>query len=410
MKYNEIRLSLENQIGSELYSVIEGEILEKLLTEAQTEQIESEWKYLLEGHSFKVTKDLSPRIHELCMEVKERLKFDEEIDFYITNSGDLNAFAISRQDKNHAHIINLNSRTIDLMDDDELKFIIGHEIGHLISNNARIAKLLNFVFPGNRPVPLLLQHKIQFWQKLSELTADRFGYLASPNRNKCISAFFKLSSGLSTERINLDIDNYLKENDKILEFFRTNSENRVSTHPVNPVRIKAIEYFCASDLSDQEKGNPEDPKLAEDMNELLTILATLSSSPLDQYRMELIASGGLMMAHVDGEMDQSEYEGIINTLSSLTIFPYQYLYTYFENDKLNEVFERSVMAIANNNPMERVQILTYLASIAISDKKIEDKEIEFIFFVGEQMLKLSRKEIAQHIAMVIHQNFMPNLG
>jgi hypothetical protein len=116
---------------------------------------------------------------------KNTLKYEKEIDFYVTNDPSLNAFAIPRSVETNNDIVNVNSGMISMLDNDELRFVVGHEIGHLISRYARINKLLNFVFPDEVEMPLILKHKIDLWMKLSELTADRFGYIARPNLENC---------------------------------------------------------------------------------------------------------------------------------------------------------------------------------------------------------------------------------
>ena len=190
MNYDRIRIELEQKLGDDLYNLMQGEIIEAILKEAKIEKIENEWKFILEGHSFKVNSRMAPRLDRLIGEVLKGLHFNEGIDFYVTNNPELNAFSISRLEEDQAHIVNLNSGLVERLDDDELKFVIGHEIGHLISKNAGIMKLVQFIFPNPAKAPLLITHKITLWKKLSELTADRFGFIASPRLDKCFSGFF----------------------------------------------------------------------------------------------------------------------------------------------------------------------------------------------------------------------------
>ena len=166
MNHESIRIPLEIQIGQELYSQIQGKVLETILKEAKVEKTENYFKNILQGHSFKVNEKLAPRLYESFLDVMNKLDFKESTEFYITNNPELNAFAVSRLEEDESHIININSGLIDKVDDDELKFIIGHEIGHLISNNATIAQLLDFIFVDQEETPLLMQHKIALWHLL----------------------------------------------------------------------------------------------------------------------------------------------------------------------------------------------------------------------------------------------------
>ena len=412
MDHTKIRIELEQTLGQELYTLMQGEIVENILKEAKIEKIENEWKFMLEGHSFKVNKNMAPRLFGLFHEVKDKLEFKEPIDFYVTNSSQVNAFSISRLEDEESHLINFNSALIERLDDEELKFVIGHEIGHLISQNASIMKLIQFIFPDPERTPLILTHKISLWRKLSELTADRFGYIASPDLEKSTSGFFKLSSGLDSKRINFDYKAYLEENDKVLEYFKTQMSANLMSHPINPIRIKAIELFSQSDTlkSIQEKKDIEkDEDLDGKVDELIEILLTLSSSELDYHRKHFIAAAGLIMSALDEQMTQKEYENIIKNLSSFTIFPKMFLSSIHEQNNVQEILTDSAQNILKLNPGEKSTLFEFLIGMAISDQKLFDKEISFLYDTGEKVFGFSRKEIAQIIARIINQNFLPNI-
>lgn len=411
MNTQKIRIDLEVKLEDELYKLLEGEIIESVLKEADFEPEQNIWKNILEGHSFKVTPEMAPSLYNLFTDVKKALQYEKEIDFYVTNDPSLNAFAIPRSVETNNDIVNVNSGMISMLDNDELRFVVGHEIGHLISRYARINKLLNFVFPEEVDMPLILKHKIDLWMKLSELTADRFGYIASPNLEKCVSAFFKMASGLDTGRINFDYKAYLIDNEKILEYFSHNECNLLS-HPVNPLRIKSIELLSASKLYGEISTDAEitdDDELRKNMEKLIEVLLTLSSSELDYHRKYFLATGGLIMASIDKEISEGELETIVESLSGFTVFPREFLSGIIAGKQINELFQKSVIEILKVNPLERNILLQYLVNLAISDNKISKNEIEQIYQTGENYFSMSKREVAQIIAGVIQGRFMPNL-
>jgi len=412
MDYEKIRIKLEEDLGNELYQTMHGDIVSNLLKEAKIEKIENEWKFMLEGHSFKVNKSLAPRLASLFEEVQKTLEFEEPIDFYVTNSSQVNAFSISRLEDDEVHIINFNSELVERLDDEELRFVIGHEIGHLISRNAHITKLIQFIFPDPQRMPLILTHKITLWRKLSELTADRYGFIASPSLEKTASGFFKLSSGLDSKRINFDFRAYLEENDKILEFFRKESSTNLLSHPINPIRIKAVQLFSdsATYRSVSESRPVEtDEKLDKEVNDLIEILLTLSSSELDHYRKHFIAAAGIIMSNLDEKMTQPEYENIIKTLSQFTIFPKLFLEEVHKQGKPDEVLANAAQNIVKLNPGERYTLFEFMVGMALTDRQLFKQEISFLYNVGENFFGFPRKEIAQIISNMINQTFMPNI-
>jgi len=411
MNHKAIRIPLEIQIGQELYQQIQGKVLESILREAKVEKTENYFKNILQGHSFKVNEKLAPRLYESFLDVKQRLGFEEPIEFYITNNPELNAFAVSRLEVDESHIININSGLIDKVDDDELKFIVGHEIGHLISNNANIAQLLNFVFQDQSQSPLMMQHKIAVWDKLSELTADRFGFIACGRLDKVLSCFFKMASGLSVERLNFDPKAFSLENEEILKYFKETGSGNLLSHPINPIRIKAVELFETSDLYRNLLAGAElteDKKLDDHISELIQSLMVISNSPVNFHRISFIASAGLIVAGIDKAIEPDEYKKIIEELSAFTVFPKQTLKQMIDDNKMEEFFENSVKALLEINPGEKNMMMEYMINIIIADSIISEGELNFIFDFGVK-LGFERKEIAQIFASSIQDQFIPNI-
>ena len=411
MNHETIRIPLEMQLGKELYQQIQGKVLESILREAKVEKTENYFKNILQGHSFKVSEKLAPRLFSSFKEVMDRLEFSEPTEFYITNNPELNAFAVSRLEEDQSHIININSGLIDKVDDDELKFIVGHEIGHLISNNANIAQLLNFVFADQTETPLMMQHKIAVWDKLSELTADRFGFIACGNLDKVLSCFFKMASGLSVERLNFDPKAFSIENEEILNYFKETGSGNLLSHPINPIRIKAVELFETSKLYKNLISGEElltDTVLDDEISELIQSLMVISNSPINYHRTKFIASAGLIVAGIDKAIEQEEYQRIIEELSAFTVFPKQILNQMIEENKIQEFFEESVNALLQINPGEKNMMLEYMINIIIADSEIVESELEFIFNFGVK-LGFERKEIAQIFALSIQEQFIPNI-
>ena len=412
MDYDSIRIKLEQEIGKNLWEILEGDVISKIKKEAKVEKSGNYYKYLLEGHSFKLGQDLLPELYKPFKDVCEALNFTEPVEFYISNAPDFNASASSSQEEGEPHLVNLNSGLVNALDEDELRFVIGHELGHIISKNIEIKGVIDFVFPGYQGIPLILYNKISLWDKLSELTADRYGLIACGDPNKCVSAFFKMSSGLSLNRFNLNFATFLEENEKLLESFKKENTINVASHPMNPIRIKALEYFAQSKAYKSILGGKSiesDPTLTSNMEELTNLLLVIRNSELDQHRSLFIASAGLVMAGIDEQMKKEEYETIIQQLANFLIFPEELLQGIIDQKSQNDVFLQSASTIMQYNPGERDPMFEFLTSVALSDNQLFTKEIDFLYEVGANLFKYSPKEIAQKISSVVRGNFIPKL-
>lgn len=404
---SEYGLPLEVELSTQIYNALQGNVVEEIIKMAKIPFSDNYYRSMLEGHSFKVEEGTLSRYYNIFNEIKETLQFTEPVDFYITGDPSVNAFAIASQEEGEPNIINVNSSLIQLMTDDELRFVIGHEMGHLINKNATLVKLIYFVFPHGATIPITLQYKIRLWQQLSELVADRFGYMAMPNLNVCISAFFKMSSGLDFNKMDMKVEAFLEDNKKRLEYFRNDKGINFATHPINPIRVEALNQFSKS-VFFNEKGTSKEG-LENGMNELIEILLKVRNTELDSNMAKFIATAGLIIANCDETISENEIDLIFSELSVLEIFPKTYLEDIAQSDVV-ETFKESIKKLLELNPETREAMLRYLISIALADKDINVKEVELIFNIAAGELGYSPMETAQIFSQMIQIDFTPSMN
>ena len=354
----------------------------------------------MEGHSLKVEKDLLCDFYNLCHDVKKKLKFEDKVDFYITGDSSVNAFSVAAETEGEPHIVNINSALFNLMTTDEMRFVIGHELGHLINKDTKLKRLILFVFPPESNVPVMLQHKIRLHDQLAELVADRYGYIACGKLDACVSAFFKLASGLNLGKMNVSMEALLEDNRKRLDFFLNGKGKSRYDHPVNPIRVQAINLFATA----------EDEKSLEDgMDELIGILLKVGDNSFDENMAVFIATAGLIVANADGNITEKEVEHIINSLASIQIFPKDFLNCIAETeDKVPELFNNAVKSILEERPGMRDLIISYMIGLVLSDKNISTEEIELVYTFGGN-IGFSEKEISSKFAEMIQSSYTPSL-
>ena len=391
-------IELEKQIGSQIYTALQGSVVEEVLRKTKLSSSDAYWRSSMEGHCLKVQPELLPDFYKLCQEVKEKLNFSEPVDFYITGDSTVNAFSLAAEDEGHPHIVNVNSGLFDLMTQDELRFVVGHELGHLINRDTALSRLIGFVFPPNVNVPVSLHYKIRLHEQLAELVADRYGYIATGNLNVCVTAFFKMASGLDLEKMNVSIDALLADNNRRLDYFLNDKGISRASHPVNPIRVQALNLF-ANAQSDEE--------LEKGMDELIEILLKVGDTDLDNYLACFIATAGIIVASVDGQVEKEEFNQILDSLACLQIFPRSYLEQIAKGD-VGDLFNKAVGGILNINPGMRDSLLNYMIHIVMSDKKIAGQEVQLLYNFGGS-IGFSEMEVAQFIAQAIQASYIPSL-
>jgi Zn-dependent protease with chaperone function len=108
-----------------------------------------------------------------------------------------------------------------MLNDDELRWLIGHELGHVISGHAtyRTITVLLLVL-GFHNLPFLagiallpIKLALLEWSRKSELSADRAGLLVGQDEETSFRVFMKLAGGSDHERLNreLNLDEFMKQ-------------------------------------------------------------------------------------------------------------------------------------------------------------------------------------------------------
>lgn len=392
-------LPLERELGKQIYQALQGPVVETILKSAKDGSSDGYWRSRMEGHCMKVDKEILPDFYALCQDVKKRLNFKDAVDFYVTGDSTLNAFSVAAEDEDHPHIVNINSAMFDLMSEEELRFVIGHELGHIMNKDSALKRLIYFVFPpDNTNPPITLQYKIRLHDQLAELVADRYGFLANGNLNACVTAFYKLSSGLDLAKMSVSINALLADNRKRLDYFMKGKGLSRYDHPVNPIRVQAINLFATA---------KSEKELEDGMDELINILLRVGNGTLDEDLSVFIASAGLIVANIDEQVTEKEIEHIIQNLANLQIFPKRFLDAVSKSD-VSKLFDQSVKNILSQDPGMRDGLLAYMMGLVMSDKEISENEIGFIYGFGDS-IGFSEKEISKKFAEMIQRNYVPSL-
>ena len=389
-------LEEEKQLRSQIYHALHGEIVDPVRRQVEESMHGSYFRSRMEGNSLRVEKGLMKSLYALFEDVKDKLGFKEKVDLYVTGNADINAFSVLAERKGEPHIINLNSGLVELMTHDELRFVLGHELGHIINKDSELNQLIRFVYPpDDTELPPVLENKVRLWSQLCELIADRYGYMAIPDIETCVSAFFKMSSGLNIKRLDLDMHAYVKENRKNLEYFMEGDGVSLDEHPVNPIRVQALHLFAQDDTANGE------------MRQLVEILYKTETTEINRLKPYLVASSGLIVTNADGQATEDEIEHILSILSRFHMFPKQFLQEVADGD-VQEIFETSLDRILELDPAYGEHIMGYLFELAFADRTISKDEIDVIYQIGQEYLDLSEGEISQLFAEKIQKEFVPD--
>ena len=410
MDYSLLRIELERSFTEEIKKNLHEKLINELLQAAQVDKRKSITN-MFDGIYFKVAEDFCEDIWAICHEAQKSTGYEEKIEYYVMNSPEYNAFCIESDDKKHPHIIAINSAIIKNFTKEELLFIVGHEIGHLWTGNRSLQEVIHFIFNENKKIPFYYHNRIMYWQRLSELSADRFGLLACGELEPAVSSFFKLTSGLDWRELGINIRSYIKKNDELLNNLKGEQAFDQSTHPINPVRVKALQLFSKSPLFSDYKAGKElsaDKKLEAAMQKLVEEHTALAEG-LNHDRMVFMATGGLIVSGCDEAMAAEEYEKIVSYISRFTLYPRKYLEEMVKSKNVQDMFVKSIVNILKKNPSERDSLMGYLLDIVLADSDINQAELKLLVEIGVKIMGYSEKEVSQNIAGGIYSAFTPKV-
>ncbi len=157
-----------------------------------------QWQY--RSNSIKATDRNFTHLIYLLEKAMDILQFRQVVELYIERSDQLEGLSIGTE----TPMIIISSHAVDTLNQQELLFVLGREVGHLAHQHT-LYKEIGLIFPDlieafsvvtlgiSSLVSTGLRYALHHWDRMSELTADRGGMLACQDPNTCLIFFGKLA-------------------------------------------------------------------------------------------------------------------------------------------------------------------------------------------------------------------------
>jgi Zn-dependent protease with chaperone function len=152
------------------------------------------------GSAIKVDRHQYSRVHDAYMNVAAVLDADDVPELYVTRNPDLGGMCIGIDKP----LIVINSGSLDVLDETELRFLLAHELGHALSGHGLYRTLLMVLMRLTTSVAWIpvgviglrvITAALYEWSRKSELSADRAGALAVQDPAAAIRVMAKLAGG-----------------------------------------------------------------------------------------------------------------------------------------------------------------------------------------------------------------------
>jgi len=222
----------------------------------------------LYANSVLVTPELFPELYKTIIETKTVAARNLQFDVFVRSDPTPQAFFINLAKGEDLAVI-VTSSLVELLSQSELQFVLGHELAHFLFDHYRYPR------PEDAENELEFLHRV-YLSRSAEISADRVGFLCCPSVDDAIKGMIKVASGLSSKHIKLDASSYIQQLRKI-KSLQDFGDSSYSTHPIFPLRVRALLWFSMSEPFYQLTGNKGksplsheklDENVAKDMHEI----------------------------------------------------------------------------------------------------------------------------------------------
>jgi Zn-dependent protease with chaperone function len=215
-------------------------------------------RLLFQGNAVRVGPAQFPRLWHLHTEVCTTFDWPDVPELYVSQTPFFNAGAYGVD----TPFIVIHSAALELLDDDELRVLLSHELGHVMSGHAlyrTIAAVLAIISLGALPMLaslVVLPVRLAFleWSRKSELSADRAGLLGAQDIVVAQRLDMKMAGGGRGEGFagQMNVDAFMQQAHEYaasgegLDVVYKVLSTLALTHPMHTVRAAELQRWVAS--------------------------------------------------------------------------------------------------------------------------------------------------------------------
>ncbi len=218
-----------------------------------------EWRYeralrqVYLGNSVKVSEHQLPELYAGHQAVTRILDMPSTYDLYVTTPVPGSAAAIGSQNP----MIVFDSMVLERLGPGERRAVLGHELGHILSDHMVYITALNILVSAGDGLPFFMGMPFRAvkavlleWYRATELSCDRAATLAVRDPRIVCRALMVLSAGMPADQLNLDAfmtqameyENWQDPSDRVQRFFNEVGQ----THSYSVRRVSEVMRWVQS--------------------------------------------------------------------------------------------------------------------------------------------------------------------
>jgi Zn-dependent protease with chaperone function len=194
------------------------------------------------GNAVKLSERQLPQVWASYQGVKRILDMPEEYDLYVSSAIYWNAMVIGSK----RPILVVGSNLLRQLGPGEQRAVLGHELGHILSDHVLYITALNILLAAGSGLPLGLGLPVRAvravlleWSRAAEFSCDRAAVLAVRDPRIVCRALMVIAGGIPADELDLDAfmaqameyENWDDKHDRVRRFF-----NEINATHANAVR------------------------------------------------------------------------------------------------------------------------------------------------------------------------------
>ncbi|MYR59590.1 M48 family metalloprotease, partial [Streptomyces sp. SID625] len=212
-------------------------------------------RLLFLSDSVRVSDEQFSHLHDMLRDACYILDLDKVPPMYVNQDPQPNAMCIGLDEP----IIVVTTGLVELLDEEEMRAVVGHEVGHALSGHAVYRTILLFLtslavrvawIPLGNIAIMAIVTALREWFRKSELSADRAGLLVGQDLRASMRGLMKIAGGNHLHEMNVDA--FLRQaeeyesagdlRDSVLKILNVLPR----THPFTTVRAAELKKWAES--------------------------------------------------------------------------------------------------------------------------------------------------------------------
>jgi len=338
---------------------------------------------LLTG-ALRLTRSMAPDIADSFAYCREVLGYSRPLEMYVRADAAFGASAMRCEGS--PDVITVTSHLVESFTPEELRFVIGHELGHLVLEHGRIP------MPGlaqlqDRAGPLVSRRnalRLYLWARAGELSADRAGLVCAGSAEAGARGFFKLASGLSSAHVKTDLEAYAQQIESLASAPEARQKPRndddtldcFSTHPYSPLRVRAVVAFAESVTFRELCGQGSGRFAMDDVEDIIERdLVLMEPGYLEEkdedslFLRRLLYCAAVAVAASDGEVHEAEVKAVRRLVG------HDEMWSGVDVGSCQKELEEKLVTADRQPFFRRVQLVQHLTIVAAADGQVKPEEL-----------------------------------